>query len=226
MGYRAVSSLVPNQCRMFRPLRGGILILNANVRTLGTLGLVATSDGTDRWLVTAHHVLAPAAGPPLRDGEPVFQPGEGAGPFVAVTRADRADPDLDAAAARVIDGVEAVGEVLGLGPLAPVKDPVAGMRVVKSGVATGITEGVVEEVAGDRFRIRLAPGFPSKYELSEVSDSGALWLEQGTMAPVGLHRAGEDTGVETATGVPIRRVLEALRLQAVTPRAAAEPAPA
>lgn len=221
-----MSTLVPNHCRMFRPLRGGVLIVNANVRVLGTVGLVATSDGHDRWLVTARHVLARTGGPPLQDGEPVFQPGEGAGPFVAVTRTGRADPDLDAAAALVIDGVEAVGEILGLGALAPVKDPAAGMRVVKSGIATGITEGVVDEVAGDRVRIRLPPGFPSKYELSDVSDSGAVWLEQATMAPVALHRAGEDTGVETATGVPLRRVLEALRLQALTPRAAAEPAPA
>lgn len=221
-----MSALVPNHCRMYRPLRGGILILNANVRTLGTLGLVATSDGRDRWLVTAHHVLGRTGGPPLQDGEPVFQPGEGAGPFVAVTRADRADPALDVAAALVIDGVEAVGEVLGLGPLAPAKEPAAGMRVVKSGIATGITEGVVEQVVAERVRIRLPQGFPSKYELSDVSDSGAVWLEQATMAPVALHRAGEDTGLETATGVAIRRVLEALRLRALAPRPAAEPAPA
>lgn len=220
-----MSSLVANHCRMFRPLRGGILIVNANVRTLGTLGLVATSDGRDRWLVTAHHVLARDGGPMLQDGEPVFQPGEGAGPFVAVTRADRTQPALDAAAALVIDGVDAVGEVLGLGPVAPVKVPRTGMRVVKCGIATGITEGEVEGVAGDRVRIRLLPGFPSKYELSEISDSGALWLEQATMAPVALHRAGEDGGVETATGVPVRRVLDALRLQAVTPRVPAGPRP-
>lgn len=210
--------LAPNHARAYAPLRAGIAISNANLRLLGTLGLVATSDGADRWLLTAYHVLGRVQGPPLADDEPVFQPAEGSGPMVAVTRRERADPALDAAAARVLDGVQTAPEVLGLGPVAAPREPEVGQRVVKAGIATGVTEGVIDRVTADEVRIVMLPGYPSKYELSEVSDSGAAWLEQASGAPVALHRAGADTGVETAFARPIGRVLDALGLQVVVGR--------
>ena len=86
-------------------------------------------------------------------------------------------------------------------------------RPIEFGIATGITEGVIKEVQETRAVIETLPGYPSKYELSSVSDSGAAWVEQGTGLLVALHVAGNEGGKEVASGVPIARVLAALGLQ-------------
>jgi hypothetical protein len=208
--------LVANHTRAFRPLRGGIAVMNANVRLLGTLGCIATSDGLDRWVVSAYHVLGRPSGTPLADGEPVFQPAVGVAENpVAVTRRDRFDLALDAAAALVTPGVGAVGEVLGLGPVTGLADPTPGMRVVKSGIATGVTEGVVARVLGPRVEIEVPADFSFRYDLSDVSDSGAVWLDSATGRAVALHVAGNDTGVELAIGMRLAEVLASLRLRLV-----------
>lgn len=208
--------LVANHTRAFRPLRGGIALMNANVRLLGTLGCMATSDGVDRWVVSAYHVLGRPHGVPLADDEPIFQPAVGVAENpVAVTRRDRFDPALDAAAALVTPGMGAVGEVLGIGPVTGLGNPVPGMRVVKSGIATGVTEGVIGEVLGTRVRVDLPPDFSAKYDLSDVSDSGAVWIDRETGRAVALHVAGNDTGAEVAIGMRMSEVLAALGLQLV-----------
>lgn len=204
--------VVRNHVQQFRPLRGGIAIMNGNNGPSGTLGCIATADGADRWLLSAHHVLR-GGRLEVEDGDPVFQPALGGAALpVARTSRDRADRGLDVAAARVIDGVATVAEVLGIGVLGGVVEPHEGMRVVKSGIATGVTEGVVVRVDGSEVRIELAPGYPSKYELSATSDSGAVWVEEGTASPVALHVAGNDTGIEVAIGVRMSEILRALRL--------------
>jgi hypothetical protein len=205
---------VRNHNLKFRPLRGGIAIFNPNVGELGTLGFVATTNGIDRWIVSCHHVLCRSEGTSPADGEPIFQPVDGdPDSQVARSAAGSADPQLDCAAAKVLDGAEAIGEVLGLGQLAAPLDPLAGMEVVKSGITTGITEGRVRSVTGDRVVIEVAPGFPANYELSGGGDSGAVWVQKNTVSPVVLHTRGNDTGEELAFGVPVRKVLQVLGLQ-------------
>jgi hypothetical protein len=202
-----------NHIQSFRPLRGGIAISNGNGGRLGTLGCMVTSDGADRWILSAHHVLR-GAGPELGDDEPVFQPALGGADLpVARTRRARASPELDAAAALIVDNIGAVNEILGIGAVGPLAEPVEGARVIKSGVATGITEGQIIRVVGDDVRIELLRGYPSKYELSAISDSGAIWLDQDTLSPVALHVAGNDTGIEIAVGVRLSAVLRALGLR-------------
>ncbi len=208
-----MSVLVRNHVQTFRPLRGGIAIMNGGVRFFGTLGFVATAGGGDRWLVSAYHVLVGKDRPAV-DGEGIFQPAVG-GPAepVATTDAARSDQALDVAAALVAPGVDVTPEILGLGAVAGTVDPAPGMRVVKSGIASGVTEGVVVEVEASRTVIETLAGYPSKYELSSVSDSGAAWLEQSTRRVAALHVAGNDAGTEVAIGVPVARVLAALGLQ-------------
>ncbi|HZF12174.1 MAG TPA: hypothetical protein VFE33_25590 [Thermoanaerobaculia bacterium] len=207
-----MSLLVRNHVQPFRPLRGGIAIVSGPNGLFGTLGCVLTSDGQDRWILTAYHVLS-GSGTTVEEDVPVFQPALG-GPElpVAHTRKAKASKTLDAAAALVSPGTATVNEVLGIGTLARLAEPVPGMRVVKSGIASGVTEGVVVEVKDERARIELPPGYPSKYELSSVSDSGAIWVEQATRSPVALHVAGNDTGTEVALGIRLSRVLGDLRL--------------
>jgi len=50
------------------------------------------------------------------------------------------------------------------------------------------------------------------YDLSEPGDSGAVWLERSTHAPVALHQKGTTSGPSFATGVDIVAVLSALGL--------------
>jgi hypothetical protein len=87
------------------------------------------------------------------------------------------------------------------------------MRVIKSGVATGITEGTVRTIIGTDVVIEIPPPFPAEYDLSEQGDSGALWVTRDTRAPVALHRSGNDTGQERATATPISAVLQTLNLR-------------
>jgi hypothetical protein len=81
------------------------------------------------------------------------------------------------------------------------------MRVVKSGIASGVTEGVITEIKDERVRIEILPGYPSKYERSSVSVSCAIWVEQATSSPLALHVAGNDTGIEVALGIRLSTVL-------------------
>jgi hypothetical protein len=188
-----------------------------NTGPFGTLGCLASSDGQDRWLLTAYHVLAGFSGT-LRENDPVFQPAQGGPQFpIARVRQAKASRTLDAAAALLVDeagdGLEATNEILGVGALGPISEPLVDMRVVKSGIASGVTEGVIVDVANERIKIEVPRGYPSKYELSSISDSGAIWLEQATRSPVALHIGGSDTGVEVALGIRLSEILTRLGLQ-------------
>lgn len=209
-------TIARNHVQTFRPLRGGIAVSNPNVNRLGTLGCIATSDGVDRWLLSAHHVLGRLDGAPVGDDEPIFQP-VGPGEVVGRTRTQRSAPQLDIAAALIPGSLAVLPEVLGIGPLLGSTSPTVGMRLLKSGCATGVTEGEVVAVTQDRIEIQLPAGYPSKYELSDMSDSGAVWVEVESRRAVALHVAGNDTGTEKAFAVPMPRVLEVLALQIAVP---------
>src|SRR6185295_9986392 len=103
--------------------------------------------------------------------------------------------------------------VLELPPLAAPTAPVVGMHVVKSGSETGVTQGVISAVIGDKVTIDQAPGFPRDYDLSQMGDSGALWVERTKFAPVALHTAGNNAGREQAFGVALPAVLATLGLR-------------
>jgi hypothetical protein len=136
-------------------------------------------------------------------------------PPVALIDGSRADQWLDVAAA-VIPGGNAVGRILGLGKLNTVADPSVGMRVIKAGTTTGITEGVITAVSGSEVRIEVPFEYPSKdYVLSEEGDSGSLWIDTATMSPVGLHFQGAEAGLETAFARPLPAVFAALGLRLV-----------
>lgn len=88
--------------------------------------------------------------------------------------------------------------ILGIGtPTAPIP-PATGMRVIKSGRSTEITEGIISSVTGGKVEITLRPGYPDAYALSEPGDSGAVWLDRSTLA----HRhvsAMDDTALVLQT---------------------------
>jgi hypothetical protein len=197
-----------NHERLFRPLRGGVLIFNPRLDEPGTLGLIATADGADRWIVSCYHVLS------LSDGaaDPIYQPLDEPGTLVAVVDPGRGDSAADCAAARLVTGVASVPEILGLGPLGPPVDPAEGMRVLKSGAATGITEGVITRVEGARVEIE-PDGLPGDYQLSAGGDSGAVWVTREGNCPVVLHQRGIETPRRVAYGLPFPEALRLLRLR-------------
>jgi len=198
---------------IYRPLRSGVAIVNPSVAQWGTLGLIAADADGSRWLVSCYHVLCRPDGSPAPDGESVHQPERDKAPSpVAHVDAQRADPALDCAAAKLVDGVDAVPDILELGLPAAAIDPAVGMRVLKSGVKTGVTEGVIDAVTGDTIEIAVPPGFPPTYELSMGGDSGALWVERESRRAVALHNIGNESGLETARATRIGAVLDALRL--------------
>src|SRR6266404_2485084 len=173
-----------NHIRTYSLLRGGIAIHNPNSDpdvpggAYGTVGFIATSNGADRWLVSCYHVLCRKnADFPPGTTEPIYHPFSQLQPAtVATVSADRANRGLDCAAAQVLGQGLAIGQILGIGTLAAPVPPVVGMRVIKSGAETGVTEGHIVKLVDTE--VEIAPlGLPKEYELSEGGDSGSLWID-------------------------------------------------
>lgn len=186
----------------FRPLIGGVFILNPANGRPGTLGLIAIRNDGSRFLVSAYHVLCRPEGGTFVDGETVEQP-IGPGNVVAHVFAADTDPALDVAAARIAPAVGSEGRVLGLPPLTAAKSPEVGMEVLKSGAATGVSEGRLTDVDGTRVLISRPVASISKYEVSGFGDSGALWVERETLAPICMHLATDDAGRAVALDIQV-----------------------
>ena len=201
-----------NHNEHFRPLRGGIVIVARTASNFGTLGMVVTKTGLDRWGLTCGHVLGPLAGP-VPNADPVFQPDNSAPTFrVGQTDSALADATLDCAAFKIDTSVTVSKDLVGIGtPAAPIP-PATGMRVIKSGRSTEITEGIISGITGAKVEITLRTGYPDAYDLSEPGDSGAVWLERSTLAPVALHRQGTHSGPSVAFASDINAVLTKLGL--------------
>jgi hypothetical protein len=215
-----------NHIRTYARLRGGIAIHNPNADAsvpggaYGTLGFIGTSDGADRWLVSCYHVLCRKnADFPPGAIEPIFHPVSQFEPApVAVVSDARANRQLDCAAALLLIPGMALGQILGIGKLADPSAPAVGMRVIKSGAETGVTEGLIVKIVGDE--VEIAPlGYtvkPTEYELSEGGDSGSLWIDAATSAPVAMHYRGSDRDTpERAFAKAILPVLNTLQLRVV-----------
>lgn len=204
-----------NHSLSFEVLRGGIGILNPATSKWGTLGILATSDGIDRWLLSAFHVLCNPLQLPTSPGgeQAVFCVNDNAQsrPLAVVTPV-RIDQALDCAAARVL-GLTCLPEILGLGRLAASADPQTGMRVLKSGASTGVTEGHIMRVT-DRL-VEIAPlNLPDRYEMCAEGDSGSVWVDAATYAPVALHTRGSNYGdPERGFAVPLNLALTTLGLR-------------
>ncbi len=196
---------VENHQLRYRPLCPGVMIYNPRVGRRGTLGLFATSNGADRWLISANHVLQPDTNPQALD--PVYQPFNGASQdVVARTSITLSNTNLDFGAAEIEPGIAVNNFLLGVGVLGPPRSPRVGLHVMKAGSATGITEGVIEHVDSDKIRIVVPSAYPAGYILSSVGDSGAVWVARSSRRPVALHVGGNVTGPETATAIAISRV--------------------
>lgn len=204
---------VRNHELTFRPLQGGIEIINPANDRPGTLGAIL-EDSTDRYALSCYHVLCRPAGAPFIDGEPILQSvtSRGGSPIGNVFSGN-VSAQLDCAAARITPGLSSAGRILGLGPLGPPLAASVGLRVLKSGYNTGVTEGVVVRVQGEHVEIGRPAGYPGAYELSDFGDSGALWVERDSGSPVAMHTGA--TPAANALGLDILTVLQVLGLRLV-----------
>ena len=192
------------------PLVGGISVGNARV-SAGTLGAIVWDRESGAPCVLSNwHVLCGSNA--CQPGETIYQPG----PFDGGGQDDRIaellrwqlDKHGDAALAKLIGDREFARDLLELNPLSGVEaNPRLGLRVVKSGRTTAITQGIIDGVSlslvlnydnGPRVlfhdQLRIVPRAPwpaTPYELTRAGDSGAIWVNESNNRAVGLHFAGE-----------------------------------
>jgi hypothetical protein len=88
------------------------------------------------------------------------------------------------------------------------------MKVVKSGLTTGITWGVIEGVNATTFTI--VPDDPGMPEVSLGGDSGSIWVDRPGGLAIGLHSRGNDEtiagGTERATAIRMSAVSSKLKI--------------
>jgi hypothetical protein len=223
-----------------RPLVAGISVAHVAV-TAGTIAAFvrSTRSGDDPsavHLLSNHHVLA--GGPRPRAGDDVRQPGPYDGGtdahhvadlhrFVPVRTGGRARNRVDAAIARLRDGVGFRPEICSIGRVRGVAPASEGLFVRKHGRTTGLTEGVVTDVAYDaivamdeeegeveaRFTDQVRVASQGDGPIGLGGDSGSLLVTRETGArAVGLYFAGPEDG-SYGVANPIDAVLAALEVE-------------
>jgi hypothetical protein len=203
-----------DRARAYRPLVSGARIMNAITGSPGTLGCIALDDQDNPWIVSCYHVLGRSRHfvSIVGNDEPILQAtADVGGGVVARTRTTKMNSALDYGAAIVVPEIDVSASVLELDKLQRIADAEVGMRVVKSGAATGVTIGVVAEVTPVLIKIEKPADSPSDYVLSDHGDSGAMWLDAQTGNAVGLHFTRQDHAIAYAR--PLRNVLGDLGLR-------------
>lgn len=174
----------------YDPLVGGIGIRNVNMSGTGTLGAVVfDAQGLYPVALTTRHVVAGSTrGEAI--GDQVNQPGTRL-PGDAIGSVARSSRMYDCALVLLNGRRKVSTSVIGFpGGIKGVTHPVPGMRVAKSGLASGTTRGMIEGVSEKEFTIVPVPGHIGD-EISMEGDSGSLWIEKESHAAVGLHYGGE-----------------------------------
>jgi endonuclease G len=223
------------RARAYNPLKGGISVSCEWLYGYGTLGGIVEDRITrEKMILSNWHVLAGSeyAMPGLRIFQPAYGDGGSGADTVALLERHAFAQGVDAAVARLTGSRGWTNEEDGLGPVNGATAPLLGMRVVKSGRASGITYGVIDGIEGDypiyyggmlhriHYVNRIVPQ-PGRDEVSRGGDSGSWWLEESTRLACGLHFAGQDNP-ETALGIAMPQVLDALKVDIA---AATTPAP-
>ncbi len=210
----------------FDPLIGGISTSNEYTYGYGTLGcgVIDRTNGRpmalSNWHVLVASLYLPAT---LR----VHQPGRGDqlfSPQIGTVRRHALWNGFDAAVVELDTDRHYVNEQHDIGPLAGLRGPELGIRVMKSGRGSGVTTGVIDGVYGTYFAavagipvlireiVRIVPDTGA--EVSRPGDSGSIWMDLSRTA-LGLHFAGGDFP-ETALAMDLPAVLAALDVELTT----------
>jgi len=211
--------------RVFSSLCGGISISNEWAFNYGTLGgLVQDRDTGNEMVLSNWHVLAGSAY--IHRGLRIYQPGCADGGClqhtIAYLERHAMNEGIDAAVARLTGDRQWINDQLDVGPVSGVAAPALGLRVVKSGRGSGVTDGLIDGVEGEypirygglwrriKHVYRIVP-LNATGQVSRGGDSGSWWLEKDTQRAVALHFAGFDRP-ETALAIAMPPVLEALNV--------------
>jgi endonuclease G len=214
-------------------MRGGISISNSLSFGYGTLGGKVVDRATGAEMILSNwHVLVNSWY--AQPGMAIYQPGLGDGGRDIVARLTRhaMDQFIDAAVAELNGARPLINDMMELGPVTGASAPTLGMRVVKSGRRTDVTEGIVTGIEGrtamyyggiERVIRHVAhiAQTPEGGPVSAGGDSGSWWLEKGPNRAVGLHFAGSDTP-EYGLAIAMPQVLDALKVDIVTGAARVE----
>lgn len=197
------------------PLISGARIMNARTGSPGTLGFIGVGPDSGQFLVSCYHVLGRLRGSsdPVSDQEAIWQSGGLASEMVALTNLERMNARFDIAAARLLPGIAVSADILTLGPIRGVAAATEGMRVLKYGAETGLTEGFVTSVSSTLIEIESDPDADEEFLLVDHGDSGALWITPEGEA-VAMHFQGSDRTRAFARPVPF--VLSTLGLTLLT----------
>ena len=227
--------------RVRRPLVAGVSVALHTV-TAGTISAFVRSrrpgdDAEAVHLLSNNHVLADVDHG--RTGDAVYQPGpyDGGTAKDLVARLTRAVPlrlggraanRVDCAMAALVAGVAYRPEVCSIGLVTEVAEARLGLGVRKHGRTTGLTAGIISDVAFDAIVEMDGDGGEARF-LDQVrisrrapfaafglgGDSGALVVTAGLVArAVGLYFAGPEDG-SYGIANPIAEVLEALDVELV-----------
>ncbi|MCX4387385.1 S1 family peptidase [Micromonospora peucetia] len=203
------------------PVLGGISIGNVKVGGPGTLGSIVFERGTLRPLaLTNWHVVVaspPVAMDPIVQPQPVPPDPEPPNSFLG--RLLRWDEGLDAALCSIgeQDGTRSRSVSTRIAdlplPAAGSKPHTIGLRVVKSGLRTGVTNGIIDGTDGLEFSVVVDNGLPPPQGvLGGPGDSGSLWLDRDTFTAVGLHFASITDPEVRAWGHSISAICDKLNV--------------
>jgi endonuclease G len=210
------------------PMSGGMSISDGFSGGYGTLGgLVLDNQTGDPMVLSNFHVFASRGY--ASEGLPIIQPGRGDGGSEIIATFDRhaMDHGLDAAVARLNGRRPLNNNQIDLHPVMGMAAPQIGMRLCKSGRASGITHGFVSgiggvlkmryPVSGERLIHNVTHIVPlyAGTQVSAPGDSGSYWLDASTYQAVGLHFAGADVP-EYALALDMTQVAGALNIQVAT----------
>lgn len=191
----------------FDPVRGGVQMMNTSKTSAGTLGMIVFDrDSLQPLALSNWHVMLRN---PAMPADVMAQP-SGADLMGGVLRYDKA---LDCAVC-VLGGRTWSLDLYELGSASGQSEPRLGAKVIKSGLTTGVTWGVVDGVTATTFTI--VPDDPAMPEISLGGDSGSVWINRSDSLAVGLHRAGNDEsvagGTERATAIRMNAVTSKLKV--------------
>lgn len=221
----------------FDPILPGISIGNVLRQQTGTLGAIVYDKASGEACILSNwHILC--GSPDAKAGELISQPGplqlggDPARPVAQLLKAINLALGYDAAIAKLDAGISVERKALGSGLAArAVGGHHPGMRLIKSGLTSGVTHAMIDGVEGaypmdytpygdvkrwmDGIRLIPDPAQPED-EISLEGDSGSLWIEPTKRLGVALHFAGEDglgPSAEYALAHPLKRILELLDIR-------------
>jgi hypothetical protein len=227
-------SLQANPKGICNPIEPGVSVGNLSRLRTGTLGMFVLDTVNQKPAVLSNwHVLGGAIH--AKSGDEICQPGPlhtGTMPPRIVGKLERwapLDTGCDAAIALLSNGATKDQKLFDdTTVIRGVEPPQNGMKLIKYGVNSHLTHGMVDGIGGsfqmdysdygdtrrwiDGIRIVADPEFPES-EISLAGDSGSVWVNRATNNAVALHFAGEDglgPTAEYALAQPLPRVFSLL----------------